>query len=117
MDFSRSIHAYAHSNDIANIKKHIHQVNLVDSYGYTPLHYAVKKGHLEATELLLNNGAYVNATTCQGGVSVLHRAILGGNVAVVQLILKHGADVNAEDRDGRTVKDVALGTPLQSLFE
>ena len=32
---------------------------------WTPLHYACKKGHLEAVVLLVNNGANVNA---KGGI-------------------------------------------------
>ena len=32
-----------------------------DSEGRTPLHWAVDRGHLNLTELLLNHGADVNA--------------------------------------------------------
>lgn len=38
-----------------------HDVNLGDDHGFSPLHWAAKEGHLKLVEMLLNNGARVNA--------------------------------------------------------
>ena len=54
-------------------------------------------------EVLLRNGADVNAKVANGWTS-LHMASRKGNNAMVELLLTKGADVNAKRTDG--------GTPL-----
>lgn len=38
-----------------------HDLNQGDDHGFSPLHWAAKEGHLKLVEMLLNNGARVNA--------------------------------------------------------
>lgn len=52
--------------------------NICDSAGYTALHYAAMKGHIDICELLLNCGADVNAQTRAGQATALHRACTVG---------------------------------------
>ncbi|SLM40588.1 P-loop containing nucleoside triphosphate hydrolase, partial [Lasallia pustulata] len=61
----------------------------------TPLYYGSLAGVTELVQLLLKNGADVNA---QGGIygNALQAASWGGHESVVQLLLKNGADVNAQ---------------------
>jgi ankyrin repeat protein len=80
-------------------------VNDQDSYGYTPLLYACKKGNIEMIKLLLENGACPLQPTQFGNVSALHRACLGGHIDAVALLLQYGADKNVVDNDGRSVFD------------
>ncbi len=69
--------------------------------GETPLHIAAAQGHLEVAELLLSEGAAVDARTTDG-LTPLHAAAYGGNEEVVTSLLARGADVDAEDVDGWT---------------
>ena len=55
----------------------------------TPLHYAAR-GHKNVAELLLDNGADVNAKDKHGNTP-LHKATLRGNKDIVELLRKHGA--------------------------
>ncbi|SLM33828.1 P-loop containing nucleoside triphosphate hydrolase [Lasallia pustulata] len=61
----------------------------------TPLYYGLLAGVTELVQLLLKNGADVNA---QGGFygNALEVASVYGHESVVQLLLKNGADVNAQ---------------------
>jgi ankyrin repeat protein len=69
--------------------------------GWTPLHIVAKKGNKDLAELLLLNGANVNAKD-KAGDTPLHDAAFNGYVALVDLLLENKADVNAKDRAGIT---------------
>ncbi len=62
-------------------------------YGYTALHVAVMKGHLEIARLLLEYGAYVNSRTSTG-ITPLHEAVFTRQAAIVLLLLRYGASIN-----------------------
>lgn len=67
-------------------------------------------GRKEVVELLLANGANVNAADERvivgglpdGGVTPLHFAAMNGHEDVIRLLLDHGADVNAVSANGWT---------------
>jgi cytohesin len=64
--------------------------------GETPLHVAARAGHAPVVELLVQNGADVNASD-ENQMTVLQHAVYAGQVAVVQLLLEHGAKVDVGD--------------------
>lgn len=68
------------------------QIN--DDTGDTPLHSAVELANYEIAELLLSNGADVNAK-CFNGFSPLHIACsLSNNEQMINLLLRKGADLS-----------------------
>lgn len=66
--------------------------------GYTPLHWAARKGGPESVRSLLNAGGHVNADS-SSDTTPLHVA---AGVEVTSLLIERGADVNAQDAKGRT---------------
>ncbi|KAL8695616.1 MAG: hypothetical protein Q9224_003294, partial [Gallowayella concinna] len=66
-------------------------------YNIIPLHYACTRGYFEMTELLLENGAWVNAAPDDDdhGMSPLMMAVESGSTNLVCLLLARGAKVNA----------------------
>ena len=69
------------------------------------MHRAAWGRHTEIVELLITNGADVNAKDDRGATP-LHHAI---DKEIVELLIAEGADVNAKDKRGRTPLDVAFG--------
>jgi len=68
--------------------------------GFTALHLAAFFAHLEATRLLLDAGAEVDAVSSNPmRVTPLHSAAAAGDVAICRLLVERGADVNAVQRD------------------
>jgi len=67
----------------------------------TALHVASRNGHTEIVEMLLEEGADVNAKTKEG-ITALNRASEKGHTKTVARLLEKGADVNAKDSDGWT---------------
>jgi len=83
-----------------------------DKGGFTPLHWAAHHGHKEIAELLIANGADVNAKN-EGGFTPLHSAASLGYKEIIELLIAKGADVNAEvvsktRYNGRTPLDEAI---------
>jgi ankyrin repeat protein len=72
--------------------------NKQDVYGYSPLHLAAGRGHVQTCLVLLQAGADVNGKGC--GATPLCRAAVGkfiGCYDTVKLLLEYKADVNIKD--------------------
>lgn len=63
----------------------------VNRLGWTPLHYAASKGHLDTARLLIANEAIINAPA-PDGTTPLMMAAYAGSTQMVQLLLGAGAD-------------------------
>lgn len=63
--------------------------------GKTPLHVAVRKGHIEVSRLLLVHSAGVNAKENSYLGTPLYGAAWAGRTDVAKLLLEHGADAAA----------------------
>lgn len=76
--------------------------------GLTPLLHAVRQGHFEATQALLEGGADINLTS--GDLtSPLLMATINGQWDLAKVLLEHGADPNQAS--------VAGATPLYTVLE
>jgi len=63
---------------------------------WTPLHFASIRGNKEIVEILVNNGAEINATNDTCGTP-LHISAEYGHFQIVESLLVFGADTNAKD--------------------
>lgn len=70
-----------------------------DELGRTPLHWAVRAGHVAHVQTLLAAGADANAGDIDGE-SPLHHAVRLSDVRIIESLLDHQADVNAASRYG-----------------
>ena len=70
------------------------------------LHLAASNGHIETTELLIANGADVNAKDANGNTP-LHNAASNGHDGTTSMLIIERAHVNAKNTDGLTPLDLA----------
>ena len=95
----------AEEGNIEAVKQHLAagmDVNAKDEDGVTPLHEAALWGHNEVAELLIANGAEVNAIIVSGrnkGKTPLDLAIWRKKTTTADLLREHG---------GRTAEEIAL---------
>ncbi|XP_065861477.1 acyl-CoA-binding domain-containing protein 1 [Euphorbia lathyris] len=103
-----AIHAFAREGDVKNLLKCIESgvsVNLKDSEGRAPLHWAVDRGHLNVVEVLVGSICDVNAKDNEGQTA-LHYAAVCEREAIAELLIKQNADVTVKDNDGKSVNEV-----------
>ena len=113
------INSAAVTGDIETVKQHLAagaDVNgWPDEGGQAPpLYWAAHEGHKEIVELLIANGADVNAKDRRGETS-LHAAALSPRKEIAELLIAEGADVNAKDQKGKTPLDTAYGQTAELL--
>ncbi|RXG61147.1 BCL-6 corepressor [Armadillidium vulgare] len=76
-------------------------VNAKDNAGYTPLHEACNRGHLDIAQALCAHHAHVNASGF-GGMRPLHEAIENGHIELARLLLAYGADPSLSTYGGQS---------------
>ena len=90
-----------HSYQIAlKIMKSIAQVDIVDKFNRTPLHYAALYG-CDETAIELINGANCDFAD-ENLETPLHKAIINSHMKMIALLIEHGAKVDIGNRDGFT---------------
>ncbi|NGX62620.1 MAG: hypothetical protein KR126chlam6_00018 [Candidatus Anoxychlamydiales bacterium] len=72
-----------------------------DRDGQKPLMIATQNGYTQIMEILIANGANVNAKDNEG-VTALMYAVRNGHEDIVLKLIKKGADIDAKDNEGRT---------------
>ncbi|KAF8769303.1 hypothetical protein HU200_006817 [Digitaria exilis] len=102
------IHVSAREGATDDILKHLStgvDVNVRDTEGRTPLHWAVDRGHLSAVEALAKANADLNAKDNEGQTA-LHYAVVCEREDIAELLVQHHADVRIKDEDGNTAQDL-----------
>ena len=88
----------------------------VNKTGWTPLHYAATRGHLDVMRLLLENHAYIDAAS-PNATTPLMMAAQYGTTAAVKLLLEEGADAMLKNQRGLTALDFARGASRPDAAE
>jgi len=116
--FKGTLRKACKKGDIEAVKQHLAagaDVNAGGVFGKTPLHLAALKDNKEIAELLIANGADVNAKQAVEGETPLHLAAWDGHKEIAELLIVNGANVNVRDKGsgrlvgrGRTPIDLAI---------
>lgn len=92
-------------------------VNIPDNeFQMAPLHSAIMYDSHPTVELLIKNGANINA---QGfcGMTPLHFAASNGKITIISLLINNGALINALDDSMRTPLEYAKSSEVLSLLQ
>ncbi|MGR3310605.1 MAG: ankyrin repeat domain-containing protein [Candidatus Brocadiales bacterium] len=111
----KPIHKAAYKGDLKKVEEIIdrnpNEINVQDAQGFTPLHLASGKGHIEIVEFLLNHGADIELEIFNGDTPLLVAARYAryGQYETIKTLLEHGAKVNHKDKHGRAaLHDAAM---------
>ena len=99
----KSLRKSCQNGDFEDVRRRLAEgenVNAKEGDETTPLHYASTN---KIAELLIKNGAYLNAESKCG--TPLHSAIYWDRKEIAELLIDNGADVNAKYDDGDSPYD------------
>ena len=102
-----SIYDAVTEGNIEAVKQHLAAGTDVNDEFAFPLHLAASCGHKEIAELLIANGADVNAKT-DDEETPLNLAAFEGHKEIAELLIANGADVNAKNRFGMTALNYTI---------
>ncbi|XP_049343856.1 protein VAPYRIN-LIKE-like isoform X2 [Solanum verrucosum] len=109
--------------DLNSIDSQGSDTDMLDTQGWTPLHFAAHQGHVEAVGVLLNHSNFAKYVVTKQGKTAyelaidkghsklydvlqlgdtLHRAARKGDVADIKKCIAEGANVNGKDQNGWT---------------
>lgn len=94
------------TNQLAWAQKLIEKGADVNKKGWTPLHYAATKGHIEMMRLLMENHAYLDAESPNGTTPLMMAAHYGTSMAT-KLLLEEGADPRLKNQLGISALEFA----------
>jgi len=89
-------------------------INAKDEYGFSPLLWSIKNGHVEMATLLLSKGADIESSGI-GGMRGLHLASANVKENLVALLLEHGADPDGLDEAGNTAMHWAAARGILNI--
>lgn len=87
---------------------------LVDSWGDSLIHSAIKHGNESLIDLLLKQD--LNCTD-KWGDTVLHSAIKLNKLSIIPILLEHGADPHIKDQYGFTIHDYAIQNNYHDIIK
>ncbi len=90
-------------------------INARDSGGRTPLFLAVRFGHKDMVEILINEGADVNIAPNPWTPLIL--ALRLGRKEIAAILVEEGADITAQDLVGHTAVGIATGKGYTEIVE
>ncbi|XP_038104288.1 uncharacterized protein LOC119765139 [Culex quinquefasciatus] len=82
------------------LKEKNFKINAADAKGLTPLHHAAKCGNLKVLQLLLREGADVDAEDSNGNTSLYYAA--RDITKVVSFLIDYSSDINHKNMNGDT---------------
>lgn len=102
---SGTVHSHAFKGELAELEALLEKsdvdVNKIDSDGRTPLQVALKAGHPDIVDLLMEYKADPSTEDPEGNPA-LHAAVLQSSLGMLAVILQQDGLCNSENRDKRT---------------
>lgn len=82
-------------------------VHITDNRGWTPLHLASSRGHIDVVQFLLEEGADLEARTDRINRTPLHLSSMHGFPKMTSYLVAMGADIRATDVYEKTPLELA----------
>ena len=90
-------------------------MNMKNSFGWTPLMYAADAGKRDATEMLIDFGADVNAQN-KCGSTALHVAAWHGFMNIIKVLIDNNADVSIRNKIGSRATDLTTNKIIKEML-
>ena len=119
---AESLHQAVTDHNIESVKLQLQNGADINQLGRSwyeygsPLHLAVRSGHQDIAELLIEKGADIEVRD-HGDYTPLHNAAWNGNLEMVKLLLDAGANITARSYSGSTPLSCAYSSKQAEVIQ
>jgi ankyrin repeat protein len=117
-DFLR-LEKIVYDNDLEAFKKEFDNgmdLNIQNTYGWTPLHIAIRRGRKDMVEYLWEQGADIDKTDGVGWTPLME-AVMDDKPDICAYLIEKGADINITNERGGTAGMIAQKFGRESMMK
>lgn len=112
----KTISDWVKEGDLEKIKQFSGNINVNDTMGMAPIHWASDRGDLDILKFLIEDcSADINFQDGTGQTA-LHYAVSCSHEEVCQYLVGKGAKINIQDEDGTTALEMCSDEKLKSIL-
>lgn len=116
LENEKTISDWVKEGDLEKIKNFIGDINVNDTMGMAPIHWASDRGDIHMLKFLVEDrSADVNLKD-NTGQTALHYAVSCSHEEICKYLVSKGARINIQDEDGVTALDMCSDEKLRSIL-
>lgn len=116
LENEKTISDWVKEGNLEKIKQFSGNINVNDTMGMAPIHWASDRGDLDILKFLIEDRSADINFQDHTGQTALHYAVSCSHEEICQYLINKGATINIQDEDGTTALEMCSDDKLKSIL-